>query len=134
MKRALLFLGILGISVAALLGLWRLGTPSAGRPNHSSLKPTVESAVTNPVAFAKSHFTGGIGALLLADPKSGVPVIHQVISGSPAEAAGLRDGDVVLKVNGISTSGQNLAQVVDDESNWSRGICQGDSIAGRITF
>jgi C-terminal processing protease CtpA/Prc len=73
----------------------------------------VESAITNPVAFAKSRFTGGIGAIMLADPNTGRTVIHQVIAGSPAEAAGLRDGDVVLKVNGVSTTGQKLAQVVD---------------------
>ena len=79
------------------------------------------SAVTGPVAFAKSRFTGGIGAIMLIDPKTGVPVIHQVMAGSPAEAAGLHDGDVVLKVNGIATSGQKLAQVVDSIRGFTGG-------------
>jgi C-terminal processing protease CtpA/Prc len=113
MKRVLLAFGILGVIGAVLIALWTLRPFSAGRANQDSLKETVESAISNPVVFAKAHFTGGIGAIMLADPKTGVPVIHQVIAGSPAEAAGLREEDVVLKVNGVATSGQKLAQVVD---------------------
>jgi C-terminal processing protease CtpA/Prc len=113
MKPAVLGFGTLGVIVAVLIALWTLRTPSPVQSKHDSLKDTVESAITNPVAFAKSRFTGGIGAIMLADPKTGRTVIHQVIAGSPAEAAGLRDGDVVLKVNGVSTTGQKLAQVVD---------------------
>jgi S1-C subfamily serine protease len=121
MKRALLTFGILGVVGAALVALWTLRAFSAGRSNRDSLKETVESAITNPVAFAKSHFTGGIGAILLADPKRGVPVIHEVIAGSPAEGAGLCDGDVVLKVNGVATNGQKLAQVVDSIRGFAAG-------------
>ncbi len=120
MKRALLTFGILGVIGAALVALWTLRIPSAGRPNHDSLKETVESAVTGPVAFARSRFTGGIGAEMAADP-TGVPVIHHVMAGSPAEAAGLHDGDVVLKVNGVATSGQKLAQVVDSIRGFTGG-------------
>ena len=77
MKRELLTFGILGvIGAAVLVALWTLRIPSAGRSNHDSLKETVESAVTGPVAFARSRFTGGIGAIMLVDPKTGVPVIH----------------------------------------------------------
>ena len=121
MKLALLPFGIVGVIGIALVALWTFRTPSARRSNRDSLKETVESAVTNPVAFAKSHFTGGIGAIMLADPNTGVPVIHQVIAGSPAEAAGLRDGDVILKVNGVATSGQKLAQVVDSIRGFAAG-------------
>jgi C-terminal processing protease CtpA/Prc len=121
MKRALLAFGILGVIGAGLAALWTLRTPSPVRSKQDSLKETVESVVTNPVAFAKSRFTGGIGAILLVDPKTGVPVIHQVIAGSPAAAAGLRDGDVVLKVDGVVTSGQKLAQVVDSIRGFAAG-------------
>ena len=119
MKRALLTFGILGVIGAALVTLWTLRIPSAGRSNHDSLTETVVSAVTGPVAFAKSRFTGGIGAEMIADPTG--PVIHHVMAGSPAEAAGLHDGDVVLKVNGVATSGQKLAQVVDSIRGFTGG-------------
>jgi C-terminal processing protease CtpA/Prc len=121
MKRALVAFGILGVIGVTLVALWTLRTPSPVRSKHDSLKKTVEAAITNPVAFAKSRFTGGIGAILLADPKTGVPVIHQVIAGSPAQAAGLRDGDIILKVDGVATSGQKLAQVVDSIRGFAAG-------------
>jgi C-terminal processing protease CtpA/Prc len=113
MKRLPLAFGILVIIGATLVALWTLRARPSVRSNHDSLKETVESVITNPVAFAKSHFTGGIGVMVMADPTTGVPMIHQVIAGSPAEAAGLRDGDVILKVDGLPTDGQKLAQVVD---------------------
>src|SRR5215471_15964401 len=55
-----------------------------------SVTRTVELAITNPVSFTKSHVTGGIGAVLLVDPASGLPRIQTVVAGSPAQKAGLQ--------------------------------------------
>lgn len=112
MKRLLLVVGLLGVIGAAPVAFWTIRAFSTGGAEQGTLKQTMESVVTNPVAFAKARFTGGVGALMFADSKTGLLVINQVIAGSPAEAAGLRQGDVVLKVNGLTTSGQKLAQVV----------------------
>lgn len=121
MKRALLVFGILAIIGAGLVALWKSPLLSAGGSKPDSLRDTVQSAITNPVGFAKSRVTGGIGALLLADPQTGFPVIHQVLPGSPAQAAGLRDGDVILKVGDVATTGKQLAQVVSSIRGFAGG-------------
>jgi S1-C subfamily serine protease len=119
MKRALLTLVILGFIAAVLIAIcWpRL---SAARSTNNPVQDAVASAITNPLSaitnplrFARSHFTGGIGALLRADPTNGIPLVQQVIPGSPAEAAGLRSGDLILNVDGVPTSGRTLAQNVE---------------------
>ncbi len=113
MNRALRVVGVFAVIGIALLALWAARTRSAGRPARESFKETIQSAVTDPVGFAKARFTGGVGAVLLADPATGVPVIHNVVAGSPAEKAGLREGDRILQVDGVATSGRTLAQNVD---------------------
>jgi C-terminal processing protease CtpA/Prc len=104
-----------------LFALWAARTRSARRPGQESLNDTIHSAITNPVAFAKARFTGGVGAILLANPATGVQVIHQVLAGSPAEKAGLRDGDHILQVDGVATSGRTLAQIVDSIRGFAAG-------------
>ena len=54
----------------------------------------------------------GIGAQVEQDPVSGDIVIITPFSGSPAEAAGIRAGDVVRSVDGESTDGWTVAQAV----------------------
>ncbi len=53
----------------------------------------------------------GIGAYV--DMANGNVVIVSPIDGSPAQKAGLQPGDVILQVNGKSTEGQTLDQVVN---------------------
>src|SRR5690349_20004519 len=52
----------------------------------------------------------GIGATV--EIKNDRPTIVAPIDGSPAQKAGLQPGDVMLAVNGKSTEGQTLQQVV----------------------
>lgn len=46
----------------------------------------------------------GIGALLAKDVSSGYPVISHIYDDSPAEKAGLQEGDLIYKVNGTTLS------------------------------
>ena len=52
----------------------------------------------------------GIGALM--DTQQGTPIIQSVIPGGPAERAGLRSGDKVLSVDGTTTDGMSVDDVV----------------------
>ncbi|SRR6266571_611338 len=113
MNRALRAIGIGGIIGVAVFALWMARTRSARRSNQDSLSDTLHSAITNPVVFAKSRFTGGVGAILVADPATGVPLIHNVVAGSPAEKAGLREGDHIVQIDGVATTGRTLAQNVE---------------------
>jgi carboxyl-terminal processing protease len=53
----------------------------------------------------------GIGAEI--QTKSGQPVIVAPINGSPAQRAGLRPGEIILKIDGEETIGLPLSQVVE---------------------
>src|SRR2546427_3004833 len=103
MNRALRVIGILGIIAVVVCALWMSRTRSARRSNQDSLSDTIRSAITNPVVFAKSRFTGGVGAILVADPATSVPLIHNVVAGSPAEKAGLRGGERIVQIDGGAT-------------------------------
>ena len=54
----------------------------------------------------------GIGAYVSLDTKSGYAVISGVIAETPAEEAGLREGDVIYEVDGESAYGLELSDVV----------------------
>jgi C-terminal processing protease CtpA/Prc len=113
MNRALRVVGIFAFIGVLVVALWTARTRPARRSNQESLKDIMHSAITNPTAFAKNRFTGGIGAALTTDPATGALRIVNVIAGSPAEMAGLRDGDHILQVDGVATSGRTLAQNVE---------------------
>jgi len=61
---------------------------------------------------------GGIGALIRN--KNGQPVIAQPYKGFPADKAGLRAGDIILEVDGVST--KNIQ--IDNVSDKLKGIPQ----------
>src|SRR6185295_17632567 len=79
-----------------------------------SLNKTLGSAVAHPVDFTKKQFQGGIGITLNPVPLRGLPVIVNVIPESPADRAGLSEGDVILKVNGVLTINKPSAQVASE--------------------
>ncbi len=55
---------------------------------------------------------GGVGALMSQDRDSGVITVLQVYDGSPAQEAGMRDGDTLYKVEGEEVTGEDLSDVV----------------------
>src|SRR2546429_3641810 len=117
MKRPFRVAGTVVLIGLLLFALWAVRTRSAIRSDQS-LKDTIQSEI-------KARFTGGIGAVLQLDPATGVPLIRKVMAGSPAEKAGLLEGDRILQIEGIATSGQTLKQNLDR----MRGF-----IAGSVTL
>lgn len=72
----------------------------------------MQSLITNSTEFARSRITGGVGVVLSLDTATGLPRVMSVKAGSPADKAGLRAGDVITRINGATTTGQKLAEVV----------------------
>jgi C-terminal processing protease CtpA/Prc len=104
-----------------VFALWIAHRRSTGRSVSESLKNTLDSAFSNSVRFTKAHFTGGVGAILKPDPVTGIPIIIQIVAGSPAEKAGLRKDDAIIQVDGVPTKGQLLAQTVDRMRGFAAG-------------
>jgi len=121
MNRALRAIVIFVVIAVLGVALWTAATPSEKRSNQESLQDAMHSAITNPVAFAKSRFTGGIGALLTTDPATGTLLIMQIMAGSPAGKADLREGDHILQVDGIATSGRTMVQNLESIRGFSAG-------------
>jgi len=113
MSRLFRIAGIFVFIAVAAIVLWMARTHSAPQSRQGSLQNTMHSAMTNPVSFAKNHFTGGVGAIMVADPATGALLINKVLPGSPAETAGLLAGDHILQVDGVATRGRTLAQNVE---------------------
>ena len=111
---------ICGVSVLT----WR-----AARSRHSqalesfgqALETAAKTVATNPVEFAKNRITGGIGVALGTNRGSSFPVIKAVNANSPADRAGLREGDLLIKVDGLSASNRPLRQIAEDIRGFSAG-------------
>ena len=54
----------------------------------------------------------GIGAYISLDASTGLPKISGTIAGAPSEEAGLRANDLIYEVDGVSTYGMTLSEVV----------------------
>ena len=54
----------------------------------------------------------GIGAYVTLDTELNLSVISGTISGTPAEEAGLQEGDIIYKVDGTDTTGMTVSEVV----------------------
>jgi carboxyl-terminal processing protease len=75
-------------------GHTRFLTPDEVKDQHTSLSGSIV----------------GVGAVMNVD--GNVPIVQSVIPGSPADRAGLRSGDRILMVDGTTTEGENLEDVV----------------------
>jgi carboxyl-terminal processing protease len=79
-----------------------------GDTGHSTfLTPDMVKSERN---FTQGEFEG-IGALL--EMREGRATIVTPFDGSPAQKAGVKPGDIILKVDGKDVSGQSLTQIVD---------------------
>ena len=56
----------------------------------------------------------GVGAVMTQNRETGVITFSQVYENSPAEKAGIKDGDILYKVEGSDVSGRDLSEVVGD--------------------
>lgn len=96
---------------------WALCSRPPARSNPARLNGAAVLVFTNPVQFAKEYLidnvVGGIGAGVGTNAVSGLPYIGVVSCGSPADRAGLRIGDVITKIDGVTTASMPLAQVVE---------------------
>ena len=57
---------------------------------------------------------GGIGAVMQQDPDSGTITITEVYEDSPAAKGGMKDGDILYKVEGEEVTGISLNDVVEE--------------------
>ncbi|TMC22617.1 MAG: S41 family peptidase [Chloroflexi bacterium] len=84
----------------------------------SSLKDTGHTRFLTPEQVQEENqqlsgkFTG-IGVYLRQDPKTKELIITSPISGSPAEQAGVKHGDIIMAVNGSSIVGKDINAVRD---------------------
>lgn len=56
----------------------------------------------------------GVGAVMSQNQETGVITFSQVYEGSPAEKAGIKDGDILYKVEGREVSNRDLSEVVSE--------------------
>ncbi len=64
-------------------------------------------------AAFQEHTSGSYsGVGMTVEMKDGLVTIVSTFKGSPAEEAGIAPGDIILAVDGVSTEGQNLDEVV----------------------
>lgn len=54
----------------------------------------------------------GIGAVMSQNKETGIITISQVYEGSPAEQAGMKDNDILYKVEDEEVTGKDLTEVV----------------------
>lgn len=54
----------------------------------------------------------GIGSYVMMDEETNYPLLSSIFKGSPAEEAGLRDGDIIYEVNGENIFGLTLDEAV----------------------
>ena len=113
MRRVFLFLIIACVVAGLALWFWNSRSHHQGQPASSPFAGPLQAVLTNAVQSTKNHITGGVGVILRMDSASGLPIIQGVGVGSPAEAAGLRVGDLITQLNGSATAGQPLRQIVE---------------------
>jgi carboxyl-terminal processing protease len=91
---------------AAINGL----TEAVGDTGHTSFMTPEERAARND-ALSGSYV--GIG-VRVGEAESGQPQVVSIFPNSPAEASGIKVGDVIVKVDGTPTEGRDLDDVLSD--------------------
>lgn len=101
------------IVLCSLPLIWWVGFSDKKARGKSEVREMTQELLADPAAFASNRFKGGIGVVLSLQAISGLPIIHGLVEGSPAGEAGLKPGDVILEINGVSTKGQTINQIVE---------------------
>jgi C-terminal processing protease CtpA/Prc len=70
---------------------------------------------------AKLHDSGYVGVMLNVDESDGTLSVESVIAGTPADAAGIKAGDVLVALNGARISKDNHAAVEKARGDWKPG-------------
>lgn len=109
-----MLLAITVIATVIVIEFCRGTKPSAGANPSVSLPVAAQTAITNSVESVKNRITGGIGVAVAMNSTMNLPQVGAVAVNSPASEAGLRFGDVITRVGGITTTGLVLKQVVDN--------------------
>lgn len=102
-------------------------SPSASSDNRPAPEVALAAAVALTTAAAKANNNDDdfelieckvnradnrpLGLSLATNSQANMPIIKSVEQGSPAEAAGLRAGDLIVEINGKPTSGQTNSSV-----------------------
>ena len=81
---------------------------------------------------------GGIGVVVSQERESGIITAIQVYENSPAKEAGMKDGDILYKVEGKEVTGEDLTEVVsrikgDEGTTVELTVLRGDS-GEEVTF
>ena len=69
----------------------------------------------------KLKTSGWVGVELDYDEASGALTVNKVIPGSPAESAGIQDGDVLVALNGVAMNKNNEEAVKKAKKDWTPG-------------
>jgi carboxyl-terminal processing protease len=64
--------------------------------------------------FSSSMSGSFAGVGMQIDVKDGILTVVSPLKGTPAEAAGIKSGDQILSINGVSTTGMDVTTAVDD--------------------
>lgn len=72
-----------------------------GDPHSSYFTPSESAAFTDSLSGTYE----GVGLVITADPGGAGALVQEVLAGGPADAAGIRAGDVITAVNGSSVAG-----------------------------
>ena len=112
---AVVIAGVMVIAAWQASSLWRDKIAAV------SVVPPKQGAISNSINFVRSRVTGGVGVAVAMDSRTGLPVVGALAVDSPAQRAGLCVGDVIIKVDGIGTTGLALTQIVDQIRGFSAG-------------
>lgn len=70
-------------------------------------------AATKALLESTSGEYSGVGAMLSQSATTGVITVSNIYDGTPAKEAGLMEEDVLIKVDGVDISGEELSAVID---------------------
>jgi C-terminal processing protease CtpA/Prc len=107
------FLVLAALSAVSIAVVFRRTTDDGGTATRA-VPSQAQQVISNSVELVKSQISGGIGIGLAIDPSRKLPKVAVIMSGSPAHSAGLNVGDFVTRVDGISTTGLSLTQVLSN--------------------